>query len=97
MARVSFGSRAGGASDYLTGHGEFHRSSTLNGVFTSLEELATALRQEIEACTASEVPELTTCELRIRDDATLPLLRPAIGPYAEGGEHDLMPEFKTEC
>lgn len=94
MARVSFGSRAGGASDYLVGEAQY-RQSTLNGVYGSLPELTDALRSEIEACTQSEVPELTTCELSIRDDATLPLLRPAIGPYSNGGEHDLPDEFKT--
>ncbi|KAF2768184.1 hypothetical protein EJ03DRAFT_328549 [Teratosphaeria nubilosa] len=95
MARISFGSRAGGGSDYLTGNGEFsYRSSTLNGMFDSLEELTAALKTEIKACTASELPELTTCELRVRDEATVPLMRPAIGPYADGGEHDLTPEFK---
>ncbi|KAK4546542.1 hypothetical protein LTR36_001759 [Oleoguttula mirabilis] len=96
MARVSFGSRAGSASDYLVGNGEFaYRQSTLNGVYGSLKELTDALRTEIEACTQSEVPELTTCELSIREDATLPLLRPAIGPYSDSGAHDLPAVFKT--
>lgn len=97
MARVSFGSRAGSSSDYLVGNREFQfRHSTLNGLYGSLQELTDALKAEIEACTRSEVPELTTCELSIREDATLPLLRPAIGPYSDGGEHDLGAEFKTE-
>ena len=96
MARVSFGSRAGSASDYLVGNGEHqYRQSTLNGVYSSLVELTDALRTETETCAASDVPELTTCELSIRETAMLPLLRPAIGPYSNNGEHDLPDVFKT--
>jgi len=98
MARISFGSRAGGVSDYLSGNGDFRfRQSMLNGLYNSLQDATHALKQEITACTGSEVPELTTCELRIRDDAILPLLRPAIGPYADGGQHDLPAQFKIMC
>lgn len=98
MARVSFGSRAGGTTDYLSGNnGPLHfRQSNINGVYGSLQELTSALRGEIDECAKSEVPDLTTCELSISEDATLPLLRPAIGPYADGGEHDLPPEYKID-
>lgn len=98
MARFSFGSRADAPSDAPTAPaGLPYRPSTLNGLYNSLAELTTALRREIDACSGSEVPELTTCELGVRDDAILPLLRPAIGPYADGGEHDLPADFKTTC
>lgn len=98
MARVSFGSRAGSYSDYLVGgSGADHalRTSNLNGVYNTLTELANALKQEIAACRSNELPQLTTCELSIRDEGSLPLLRPAIGPYSDGGEHDLPAEYKS--
>ncbi|KAK5687062.1 hypothetical protein LTS10_001199 [Elasticomyces elasticus] len=95
MARVSFGSRAGGNSDYLSIGAPSTRQSHVNGTYNSLQELTDALKREIAECTQSELPELTTCELSIQDGATLPLLRPTIGPYSDGGEHDLPAEYKT--
>ncbi|TKA76419.1 hypothetical protein B0A55_05186 [Friedmanniomyces simplex] len=95
MARVSFGSRAGGASDYLANGTSAYRQSNVNGVYASLQDLTDALKREVEECTQSELPELTTCELSIQEDAILPLLRPAIGPYSDSGEHDLPAEYKT--
>ncbi|KAK5118411.1 hypothetical protein LTR62_002925 [Meristemomyces frigidus] len=101
MARVSFGSRAGGVHDYNNGSSvSTYRASQVNGVYATLQDLIRALTSEIEACAESEVPELSTCELAIHEDtvspAIIPLQRPAIGPYADGGQHDLPPEFKTE-
>ncbi|TKA61750.1 hypothetical protein B0A55_12481 [Friedmanniomyces simplex] len=95
MARISFGSRAGGASDYLANDISAYRQSNVNGVYASLQELTDALKREVQECTQSELPELTTCELSIQEDATLPLLRPAIGPYSDTGEHDLPAKYKT--
>ncbi|KAK1064755.1 hypothetical protein LTR74_008470 [Friedmanniomyces endolithicus] len=95
MARVSFGSRAGGASDYLAHGTSVYRQSNVNGVYASLRDLTDALKREVTDCTQSELPELTTCELSISEEATLPLLRPGIGPYSDNGEHDLSPEYKT--
>ncbi|KAK1078081.1 hypothetical protein LTR33_007539 [Friedmanniomyces endolithicus] len=95
MARVSFGSRAGGASDYLAHGTSVYRQSNVNGVYASLQDLTDALKREVTDCTQSELPELTTCELSISEEATLPLLRPGIGPYSDNGEHDLAPEYKT--
>ncbi|KAK5150695.1 hypothetical protein LTS14_009978 [Recurvomyces mirabilis] len=97
MARVSFGSRAGGAHDYNNGQSIFtYRASQANGLYETLQDLTAALRNEIEACAESEVPELSTCELAIHENAVVPLLRPTIGPYADGGQHDLPTDFKTE-
>ncbi|KAK0278997.1 hypothetical protein LTR01_007773 [Friedmanniomyces endolithicus] len=95
MARVSFGSRAGGASDYLAHGTSVYRQSNVNGVYASLQDLTDALKREVTDCTQSESPELTTCELSISEEAELPLLRPGIGPYSDNGEHDLSPEYKT--
>ncbi|KAK0940989.1 hypothetical protein LTR29_007406 [Friedmanniomyces endolithicus] len=95
MARVSFGSRAGGASDYLAHGTSVYRQSNVNGVYASLQDLTDALKREVTDCTQSELPELTTCELSISEEAELPLLRPGIGPYSDNGEHDLSPEYKT--
>ena len=61
----------------------------------SLDELTNAIREEIEAGAQSSVPECTTSELSLALSAWVPLHRPNIGPYAEGGEHDLPAEFKT--
>ncbi|EMC99127.1 hypothetical protein BAUCODRAFT_392479 [Baudoinia panamericana UAMH 10762] len=94
MARVSFGSRAGIANDFTANGALGLRQSRVSGVYGSLPDLTFALKKEIAACTESELPELTTCELSIEENATLPLLRPTIGPYADGGEHDLPEEYK---
>ncbi|KAK3104334.1 hypothetical protein LTR53_018442, partial [Teratosphaeriaceae sp. CCFEE 6253] len=85
--------------DYLTGKANHDapssRTSTAKGSYDTLLALTDALKREVAECTQSEVPELTTCELSIHEDAILPLLRPGIGSYGDGGEHDLPPEFKV--
>ena len=63
--------------------------------FNSLDELANTIRADIDAGAQSSVPECTTSELSLALSAWVPLHRPNIGPYAEGGEHDLPTEFKT--
>ena len=61
----------------------------------TLEELTDALVDNIEAATRSTVPECTTSELMLALSAMVPLHRPIIGPYAEGGNRDLPAEYKT--
>ncbi|KAI7241024.1 hypothetical protein KC330_g866 [Hortaea werneckii] len=95
MARVSFGSRAGGNSDYLAGRRDVQRTSRLNGLYDSLTDLCNSLKEEIVACQSGELLQLTTCELSIREQATLPLLQPVIGPYSHVGPYDLPAEYKT--
>lgn len=96
MARVSFGSRAGTKSDYLAGGRDFTiRINAPSGPLKSVDDLCDVLRREINASAESSVPECCTSELSLHDDASVPLLRPSIGPYADGGIHDLPSEFKT--
>ncbi|KAF2171722.1 hypothetical protein M409DRAFT_50380 [Zasmidium cellare ATCC 36951] len=90
--RLSFGSRAGGTGDY--------QQNTTNGFFSggpydSLEALADALKNEIRGSAESTVPECTTVELSLAYTALIPLVRPTIGPYADGQANDLPQEFKT--
>lgn len=53
-----------------------------------------ALCADIDASATSLVPDCTTCDLVLAADAWVPLVRPAIGPYAEGGAYDLPADFK---
>lgn len=57
----------------------------------SVEEMLEALRGEIEANTKEEA---LTFELCLNGEASINLLRPLIGPYAEGGEQDLPDSIK---
>lgn len=61
----------------------------------SLEELTDALRDAIEASTADGSPEEYSYDFVLAPNALLPLLRPLIGPYADGGAQDLPDGFKT--
>lgn len=75
------------------------RSATVYGLkysttFSTLDELITALKTEMEQDAAQMPPLTTTTELCLSAGAMLPLLRPTIGPYADGGEQDLPPDFK---
>lgn len=63
--------------------------------FNSLEDLCEALKVDIRAASESAVPICTTVELSLSFSAVLTLQRPYTGAYAEGGENDLPPEFKT--
>lgn len=60
-----------------------------------LDAMISALRADIEASAESPIPECTTTELSLHGSAFVPLLRPTIGPYAEGGAQDLPEEFKV--
>lgn len=94
-SRVSFGSRAGTAFDYPGGqHGIIVRSPMHGGAYDSLDALATALRTEIATAIKADEPQCTTLELSLSADAVLELVRPGVGPYSEGGEHDLPNDFK---
>lgn len=94
-SRVSFGSRAGSAFDYPGGqHEVVIRQSTHTGAYHTLDALADALKTEIAAAAEGDEPECTTLELSLSAGAVLELVRPGVGPYAEGGDHDLPPEFK---
>lgn len=98
MSRVSYGSRAGDATDYGGGgHVQFvgPRHAARAGPYDSLEALITALRQEFDAAAESVMPVCTTLEMSLGLTAVIPLVRPGIGPYSEGGDHDLPFEFKN--
>lgn len=60
-----------------------------------LDAMIAALRADIEASAESPIPECTTTELSLHGSAFVPLLRPTIGPYADGGSQDLPEEFKV--
>ncbi|KAM3416528.1 hypothetical protein BST61_g8118 [Cercospora zeina] len=91
MARVSFGSRAGNATLSASG-----RHPQVHGPYASLDDLTNALRHEFDAARAESGSVSTALELSLSLslDATIPLVRPSIGPYANGGDHDLPDEFK---
>ncbi|KAF2862339.1 hypothetical protein K470DRAFT_255973 [Piedraia hortae CBS 480.64] len=63
------------------------QSSRLSGDFATIDALADALKPTLSG--------RTPCELHLSEDSVLPLLRPAVGPYAKGGVHDLPPEYET--
>ena len=84
----TFRSRDGNAS--IT-----HAPSLSRPPCQTLEELTNALVEDMEAATRSTVPECTTSELTLALSALVPLHRPIIGPYAEGGTRDLPAEYKT--
>lgn len=59
-----------------------------------LDELCAALQAHIDANTVDGVSQLAKAEISLHQDAFVPLLRPAIGPYANGGAQDLPEDFK---
>lgn len=94
MARVSFGSRADDQSDYLRRIPGPTQITSL-GSYASFDDLSNALRRELDDAAQRSSPGCLTLECSLQDSVSLALVRPRIGPYAEGGEHDLPPEFKT--
>jgi hypothetical protein len=60
----------------------------------SLEEFARLLQAEIDASYVDGVHECCQTELSLGGSAFIPLMRPKIGPYAEGGVQDLPEHFK---
>ncbi|KAK5174784.1 peroxisomal 2 4-dienoyl-CoA reductase sps19 [Saxophila tyrrhenica] len=61
----------------------------------TLSELEKVLKNATEAAPYSTAPGCTSCELFLESTALIPLHRPVIGPYSEGGEHDIPSKFKT--
>jgi hypothetical protein len=59
-----------------------------------LEELMERLQVEIDASFVDGVHECCKTELTLGGNAFVPLMRPNIGPYADGGKQDLPAEFK---
>lgn len=53
------------------------------------------LKSNIDAGSHSVEPECTSLVLSLAPEALLPLRRPNVGPFAEGGDRDLPAEFKT--
>lgn len=59
-----------------------------------LDELMRLLQGEIDASFVDGVHECVKSELSLGGNAFVPLMRPGIGPYAEGGNQDLPAEYK---
>ena len=93
--RVSYGSRASVNTQDANTAGMYTRRGLARAPCASLEQLTQALKEDINAGADSVLPECTTSELSLDLKALVPLHRPNIGPYADGGEHDLPREFKT--
>lgn len=64
------------------------------GTYSSLEACCAALKEHIRAGADNLVPECTFMQLSLDCLAQIPLCRPNIGPYADGGAQDLPEEFK---
>lgn len=60
-----------------------------------LDELMAILQADIDACFVNGVHECCKTELWLGGNAFVPLMRPNIGPYADGGDQDLPADFKT--
>ncbi|KAK6437385.1 hypothetical protein LTR95_006419 [Oleoguttula sp. CCFEE 5521] len=88
----------GGPSNAALGLGRRTRMTLGKGLkpvlfHANLDDMLTALSHDIEQNVREEA---LTIELFLHADASIPLLRPIIGPYSEGGEHDIPPGFKTD-
>lgn len=59
-----------------------------------LDELMNLLQAEIDAAFKDGVHECVKSELSLGGNAFVPLMRPNIGPYADGGNQDLPADFK---
>ena len=59
-----------------------------------LDELMGLLQAEIDAAFKDGVHECVKTELSLGGNAFVPLMRPNIGPYADGGKQDLPADFK---
>lgn len=90
--RVTYGSRA---SDLDVQKAPAAARQIARPPCNSLTEAIEAIKADIKAGEESSVPECTTSEITLGFDTILELHRPNIGPYSEGGEHDLPAEFKT--
>ncbi|OQO11003.1 hypothetical protein B0A48_05258 [Cryoendolithus antarcticus] len=86
-----------GPSNAATGVGRRTRMTLGKGLkpvlfHANLDDMLAALSHEVEQNVREEA---LTIELFLHADASIPLLRPIIGPYSEGGEHDIPSDFKT--
>jgi hypothetical protein len=94
--------RAGASEDPVSpseGSSQKH-NRMLNGqryqnTVQDLEELMGMLQAEIDASFVDGVHECCKSELTLGGGALVPLMRPNIGPYADGGKQDLPTEYKT--
>jgi hypothetical protein len=59
-----------------------------------LDELMDLLQADIDAAFKDGVHECVRSELSLGGNAFVPLMRPNIGPYADGGNQDLPADFK---
>jgi hypothetical protein len=59
-----------------------------------LDELMGLLQAEVDAAFVDGVHECVKSELSLGGNAFVPLMRPNIGPYADGGNQDLPADFK---
>lgn len=59
-----------------------------------LDELMNLLQADIDAASKDGVHECVKSELSLGGNAFVPLMRPNIGPYADGGNQDLPADFK---
>jgi hypothetical protein len=59
-----------------------------------LDELMGLLQAEVDAAAVNGVHECVKSELSLGGNAFVPLMRPNIGPYADGGNQDLPADFK---
>jgi len=59
-----------------------------------LDELMGFMQAEIDAASKNGVHECVKSELSLGGNAFVPLMRPNIGPYADGGTQDLPADFK---
>lgn len=59
-----------------------------------LDELMDLLQAEIDAAFKDGIHECVKSELSLGGNAFVPLMRPNIGPYADGGNQDLPADFK---
>jgi hypothetical protein len=95
-----YGQQSTGANEDLFSPDSAQRKETRSygvrpqATANSLEEFAAMLQAEVDASCVNGVHEVCKTELSLAGGAFIPLMRPKIGPYAEGGVQDLPENFK---
>ena len=90
--RISYGSRA---SDHDPPRRETAAGARqIQPPVSSLQQALNKIKADIDAGEEQAIPECVISEVSVAYDAVLELHRPNIGPYSEGGEHDLPANFK---
>ena len=95
-----YGQQSTGANEDLFSPDSAQKKDTRNygvrprATANSLEEFAALLQAEVDASCVDGVHEVCKTELSLAGMAFIPLMRPKIGPYAEGGVQDLPEDFK---